>query len=204
MACVPQYLSDVHTNPSRGSGQFVPTMHSAIEHLTRSRRNCRTPESFSCRFLSWPVRERPPACLYAISARAVSRMTRSAPRLHTPSNGSLSAMPAAIPAGVAGSGPSTHAPLCVPYAAERPSARRKWRSSVPRRAESPLVISFLTAPNHDVNVFQFEQRFALAVDKQGDVTQTKIARKTQPRFSAAALTYLCRRYILRVWTVCGD
>lgn len=70
---VPQYLSVVHGDLSRGSGQFVPKTHSAIEHLTRSRRNCRTPESFSCRFLSWPVRERPPACLYAISGRDVVR-----------------------------------------------------------------------------------------------------------------------------------
>lgn len=72
MACVPQYLSDVLGDLSRGSGQFVPKTRSAIEHLTRSRRNCRTPESFSCRFLSWPVRERPPACLYAIPGRVVA------------------------------------------------------------------------------------------------------------------------------------
>ena len=45
-----------------------------------------------------------------------------------------------------------------------------------------MVIAFSTAPNHDVNVFQFELGFALAVDKQGDATQTKPARETQCRF----------------------
>ncbi len=99
----PRYLSDVLGDLSRGSGRFVPKVHSAIEHLTRSRAVSRRCGSFSCRFLSWPVRERPPACLYAISARAVSRKTRSVPRLHTPSSGSLSATPAPTPAGVAGS-----------------------------------------------------------------------------------------------------
>lgn len=36
---------------------------------------------------------------------------------------------------------SSHAPLVVPYAAERPSARTIWRPSAPKRAESPFVIS---------------------------------------------------------------
>lgn len=91
MVCVPQYLSDVHANLSRGTGQRAPQVHSAIEHLTRLRAVSRMHGSFSCRFLSWAVREGPPACLYAISARAVSRMTRSVPRLPKPSSGSLSA-----------------------------------------------------------------------------------------------------------------
>lgn len=68
---LPQYLSGALGDLSRGSGQFVPNTHSAIEHLTRSRRNCRTPGSFSCRFLSWPVREGPTESLYAISDRPV-------------------------------------------------------------------------------------------------------------------------------------
>lgn len=103
MLCVPQYLSDVLGDLSRGSGQFVLNTHPAIEQLTRSRLTYRTPESFSCRFLSWPVRERPPACLYAISGRAVARTTRSFPRLHTPSSDSPSATPGATPVGVVGS-----------------------------------------------------------------------------------------------------
>lgn len=44
---------------------------------------------------------------------------------------------------------SSHAPLYVPYAAEGPSARKIWRPSAPRRAESPLVISCRTPGLHD-------------------------------------------------------
>lgn len=120
MACVPQYLSDVHADLSRGTGQSVPQTRSAIEHLTRSRAVSRVQGSFSCRFLSWPVREGLPVSLYAISGRSEARNTRCVPRLHTPSCGCLSATPAPIPAG------STHAPLVVPYAAEGRSARRFW------------------------------------------------------------------------------
>ena len=69
----PRYLSDVLGDLSRGSGRFVPKAHSAIEHLTRSRAVSRRRLSFSCRFLSWPVRERPPVSLYAIPARVVAR-----------------------------------------------------------------------------------------------------------------------------------
>lgn len=44
---------------------------------------------------------------------------------------------------------STHAPLYAPYAAAGPSARHTWRPSVPRRAESPLVISHRRPVLHD-------------------------------------------------------
>lgn len=103
IVCVAQYLSDVHANLSRGSGRFVPKVHSAIEHLTRSRAVSRTSGSFSSRFPSWPVRKGLPVSLYAISRKAVARITWSVPRLHTPSRGSLSATPRPIPAGVIGS-----------------------------------------------------------------------------------------------------
>lgn len=144
---LPLYLSAVLGDLSRGSGQFVRKVHSAIEHLTRSRAVSRRRRSFSCRFLSWLVRQRPPASLYAFPARAVSGNARSLPRLHTPSSGSLSA----TPAGMAGSGESTHAPLCVPYAAAGASARRNWQPSASRRAVSPLVISRRREPCHDEN-----------------------------------------------------
>jgi len=113
----------------------VRQAHSAIEHLTRSRPNCRTPGSFSCRFLSWPVREGPPASLYASPARDVARNTRSVPRLHTPSSGSLSAPPASMSAGVIGAVRVNACPsecflcsrktICPEHlATERPDARR--------------------------------------------------------------------------------
>ena len=69
MACVPQYLSAVLGDLSRGSGQFVPKTRSAIEHLTRSRAVSRTCGSFSCRFLSWPVREGLPVSLLCKSGK---------------------------------------------------------------------------------------------------------------------------------------
>lgn len=97
MACVPQYLSAVLGDLSRGSGQLVPKTRSALEHLTRSRAVSRRCGSFSCRFLSWPVRERPPACLYAVSGRDVARSGRFRPATPVPPRVSGSVQVAACP-----------------------------------------------------------------------------------------------------------
>lgn len=204
MACVPQYLSDSLGDLSRRSGQFVPKVHSAIEHLTRSRLTYRTPESFSCRFLSWPVRQRPPVSLYAIPARAVSRKTRSVPRLHTPSRGSLSAMPAAIPAGVSGSvrviACPSDSPLCSRKAIcpENLATERPDASSVPT---GHLVLDRAKSRRQRLPVrAEIRSRRRQA----GRCKPNKARTQNPAQISAAALTYLCRRYILRVWTVCGD
>ena len=44
---------------------------------------------------------------------------------------------------------SSHAPLCIPYAAEGPSARKIWRPRAPWRAEYPLVLSHQSHVLHD-------------------------------------------------------
>lgn len=53
-------------------------------------------------------------------------MTRSVPRLHTPSRGSLSATPAAIPAGVAGSVRVIACPPCVFFVYLKHCSLRDW------------------------------------------------------------------------------
>ncbi len=54
-----------------------------------------------------------------------------------------------VRAGWQGQCEPTHAPLCVPYAAEGPSAQKLWRSCASKLAESPLVISRPRLELHD-------------------------------------------------------
>ncbi len=110
----------------------------------------------SCRFPSWPVRKGLPVSLYAISRKAVARITWSVPRLHTPSSDSLSATPVPISAGEVRSvrvnacrsvcslcGRMTICPEKL--ATERPEARRVHtghlasRSLVSRRKAQPSL-----------------------------------------------------------------
>lgn len=77
-----------------GSANPCSTRHVAMEHLTRSRAASPIPGTFSCGFLSWSVREVPPASLYAIPARGVAQSASRSLRLQTSSGSSLSAIPA--------------------------------------------------------------------------------------------------------------
>ena len=106
-----------------------------IEHLTRSRAVSRVHESFSCRFLSSLVGERPPDpfMLFRLGLWLESHGEPS--RLHTPCRDSLSATPVPISYGVVGSVRVNACPsvrsLCSrkticpeKMAIERPEARR--------------------------------------------------------------------------------
>lgn len=131
---LPQYPSVARGDVLRGSGQCPPQTHAAIRHLTRSRPNCRTLGSISCRLLSLLHRDGPPTCLYANPARDVARSGNFRPAAPVPTRSSES---------VGGNACPSACPLCSrgticpeTLATERPEARRVPTGHLASRANT--------------------------------------------------------------------